>query len=133
MTSKIESLKAKRDQITAQIQAAEARLRAGQKKQDDRVKVLVGAAVLEHVKQGGGMALTPTNLIALMQEFLQRPAERAAVLGDDGQGSEALRRLIGALRPHEVTCPACGDVGVTHTGLCEQCSQSPEHMPQPDC
>ena len=32
MTSKIDSLKAKRDQITAQIQAAEARLRAGDRK-----------------------------------------------------------------------------------------------------
>lgn len=131
MSNKIEDLKAKRDQLTARIQREEARLKANQTKADNRVKVLVGAAVLEHVKQGGRM--TPSLLIELMQGFLRRPAERAAVLGDDGQGSDALRRLMGVQHPYEVTCPTCGYVGVTHTGLCEHCSQSPEHMPQPDC
>lgn len=93
MTSKIDSLKAKRDQITAQIQAAEARLRAGQKKADDRVKVLVGAAILEQIKRGGVLSLP--QLLEVMQGFLERPGEREAVLGKDGQGSESLRRLAG--------------------------------------
>ena len=92
MTSKIESLKAKRDQITAQIQAAEARLRAGQKKQDDRVKVLVGAAILEQVKRN---QFQLDDLLGVMDGFLARPGERTAVLGDDGRGSEALHRVIG--------------------------------------
>jgi len=91
MTSKIESLKAKRDQIAAQIQAAEARLRAGQKKQDDRVKVLVGAAILEEVKAGRFQLV---DLLGVLDQFLARPAERQAVLGGDGQGSEALKRII---------------------------------------
>lgn len=92
MTEKIQSLKAKRDQITAQIQAAEARLRAGQKKQDDRVKVLVGAAILEEVKAGRFQLV---DLLGVLDRFLARPAERTAVLGDQRQGSEALRRLVG--------------------------------------
>lgn len=92
MTSKIDSLKAKRDQIAAQIQAAEARLRAGQKKADDRVKVLVGAAILEEVKAGRFQLV---DLLGVLDQFLARPGERDAVLGKDGQGSESLRRLAG--------------------------------------
>ena len=92
MTSKIESLKAKRDQIAAQIQAAEARLRAGQKKQDDRVKVLVGAAILEEVKAGRFQLV---DLLGVMDGFLARPSEREAVLGEDGKGSASFRRLTG--------------------------------------
>ncbi len=93
MTEKIDNLRAKRDQLNAQIQAAEARLRAGQTKADNRVKVLVGAAVLEQVKRGGVLSLP--QLLEVMQGFLERPSEREAVLGKDGQGSEALRRLAG--------------------------------------
>lgn len=65
------------------------------KKEDDRVKVLVGAAVLHSTQQGhppdlsGGRAA----VLALMDDFLSRPAERLAVLGEDGRGSDALRRL----------------------------------------
>jgi hypothetical protein len=86
----LDTLKQKRDQLNARIQKAEARMRAGQKKEDDRVKVLVGAALLDQVKrEGDGYA----ELIALMDKFLARPGERTAVLGENGQGSEALRRL----------------------------------------
>ena len=66
----------------------------GSKKEDDRVKVLVGAAVLYAVQQGhppdlsGGRAA----VLALMDDFLSRPAERLAVLGEDGQGSAAFNR-----------------------------------------
>lgn len=65
------------------------------KREDDRVKVLVGAAVLNSIQQGhppdlsGGRAA----VLALMDDFLSRPAERLAVLGEDGKGSAALRRL----------------------------------------
>ena len=64
------------------------------KKEVDRVKVLVGAAVLYAVQQGhppdlsGGRAA----VLALMDEFLSRPAERLAVLGEDGLGSPAFHR-----------------------------------------
>ena len=68
---------------------------AVRKKEDDRVKVLLGAAVLHSTQQGhppdlsGGRAA----ILALMNDFLSRPAERLAVLGEDGKGSDALRRL----------------------------------------
>ena len=45
MTANLDDLKRKRDQLNARIQQAEARMRAGQKKAEDRVKVLVGAAI----------------------------------------------------------------------------------------
>jgi len=84
----LEGLKLKRDQLTARIQKAEARQRSTAKKADDRVKVLVGAALLNaHAK-------TPIpGLIDMLNAFLTRPAERLAVLGEDGKGSEAFRRL----------------------------------------
>lgn len=90
----LEELRRKRDQLTARIQAAEARLRAGQKKEDDRVKVLVGAALLDQLKrQGKTKALDLPGLLALLDGFLTRPGERQAVLGEDGKGSAALLRV----------------------------------------
>lgn len=67
-----------------------------QKRQDDRMKVLVGAAVLELLKTGHPVILPDhQTLLELMDQFLARPGERTAVLGDDGRGSEALHRVIG--------------------------------------
>lgn len=65
------------------------------KKEDDRVKVLVGAAVLFATQQGHPPDLSSGRraVLALMDDFLSRPAERLAVLGEDGRGSEALHRL----------------------------------------
>lgn len=91
MTDRLEELKRKRDQLNARIQAQEARLRAGQKKAEDRVKVLVGAAILEQVRANQFQLV---DLLGVMDRFLARPAERLAVLGEDGQGSDALRRII---------------------------------------
>ena len=87
----LEALKLKRDQLNARIQQAEARQRATAKKADDRVKVMVGAAVLNQQTR------TPEELpalLSLLDSFLTRPAERLAVLGEDGQGSEAFKRLV---------------------------------------
>lgn len=69
------------------------------KRADDRVKVLVGAAVLELLKSGRPVTL-PNNqaLLGLMSEFLIRPAEREAVLGDNN-GSDALHRCLGLVAP----------------------------------
>lgn len=88
--SDIEALKQKRDQLNARIQQAEARQRAAIKKEDDRVKVLVGAAVLHQQTQKPGAL---PALLSLLDGFLVRPRERLAVLGEDGKGSEALKRL----------------------------------------
>jgi len=86
----LDDLKQKRDQLNARIQQVEARERAQQKKADDKVKVLVGAALLDQIKRGGeGL----NDLLTLMDGFLSRPYERKAVLGEDGKGSEVLHRL----------------------------------------
>lgn len=64
------------------------------KREDDRVKVLVGAAVLNSIQHGHPLDLrNRAAMLALMDDFLSRPAERLAVLGEDGRGSDALRRL----------------------------------------
>ncbi len=96
MANDLEELKRKRDQLNARIQQSEARIKANTKKEDDRVKVLVGAATLDHLKRtaslpGGGL----NDLLSLMDGFLTRPTERTAVLGTDKRGSEALHRVIG--------------------------------------
>lgn len=63
------------------------------KRADDRVKVLVGAAVLFTIQQGHAVDLgDSTALLALMSAFLTRPQERDAVLGADGLGSPAFHR-----------------------------------------
>ena len=91
----IQALKLKRDQLTARIQKAEARQRSSEKKEDDRVKVLVGAAILDRVKRGETMPQNKAALLMVMDGFLARPGERVAVLGNDGKGSAALHRLTG--------------------------------------
>ncbi len=87
----LEALKLKRDQLNARIQQAEARQRATAKKADDRVKVLIGAAFLNEASHG---RFQSSDLLGVMNQFLARPAERLAVLGEDGQGSEAFKRLV---------------------------------------
>lgn len=65
------------------------------KKEDDRVKVITGAAVLELLRTGQSVSLPDHQaLIELLDEFLIRPSDREAVLWD-GSGSEALRRCLG--------------------------------------
>ena len=94
MSTKIEDLKTKRDQLNAKIQAAEARARAVDKKAQDRIKVLVGAAVLESIKNGHPLRIQGKgDLLKMMQEFLTRRIERDAVLGEAGDGSDTLHRL----------------------------------------
>ena len=63
------------------------------KKEDDRVKVLVGAAVLFSLQQGHPLELKDrAAVLQLMSDFLTRPQERLAVLGEDGRGSAAFHR-----------------------------------------
>lgn len=94
MANDLEELKRKRAQLDARIQQSEARIKANTKQQDDRVKILVGAAMLDHLKRKASLPGGELNdLLSLMNGFLSRPAERRAVLGDDQQGSEALHRL----------------------------------------
>ena len=70
--------------------------RAAEKKADDRVKVLVGAFVAGELAAGRRVALGDAGaLLAALDGWLVRPAERLAVLGSDGTGSPALRRVLG--------------------------------------
>ena len=63
------------------------------KKEDDRVKILVGAAVLNSIQRGHPLELKDrAAVLALMDNFLTRPQERDAVLGADGLGSAAFHR-----------------------------------------
>lgn len=72
-----------------------------QKRQDDRVKILVGAAVLDLLKTGQPVSLPDTQaLLEMMDQFLIRPSDRGAVLGA-GSGSEALHRCLGLAAPSE--------------------------------
>ena len=65
------------------------------KKADDRCKVLVGAYVAHELDAGRPVALGDRSaLLAALDGWLVCPGERLAVLGDDGQGSAALRRII---------------------------------------
>lgn len=94
MTTKIEELKIKRDQLNARIQKAEARAKQAEKKQADRIKVLVGAAVLDSIKNGQIITLQgPDDLLKMMDSFLSRQTEREVVMGDGGSGSEMLHSL----------------------------------------
>lgn len=80
----------------AQLLEQHLRLKAAgvSKREDDRVKVLVGAAVLFSLQQGHPPDLkNRAAVLALMDDFLSRPSERLAVLGEDERGSDALRRL----------------------------------------
>lgn len=66
------------------------------KRADDRVKVLAGAWVAAELAAGRTVALDdPSALLASLEAWLVRPGERDAVLGADGQGSEAFRRVLG--------------------------------------
>lgn len=66
------------------------------KRADDRVKVLAGAYVASELAAGRQVALGDAGaLLVALDRWLVRPAERLAVLGSDGTGSPALRRVLG--------------------------------------
>lgn len=67
------------------------------KRQNDRCKVLVGAFVGASLSVGRSVILSDQRgLLNALSTFLVRPAEREAVLGEYGNGSEAFHRVFGA-------------------------------------
>ena len=92
MTDDVEELIRKRDQIDARIQQKLARRKANTKQEDDRVKVITGAWLASEATSGRADA---SAVLAGLNSFLTRPSERKALLGDDGRGSEAFRRVFG--------------------------------------
>ncbi len=70
--------------------------RVAEKRADDRIKVLIGAYVAGELAAGRRVALyDAAELLAALDGWLTRPGERDAVLGSDGHGSEAFRRVLG--------------------------------------
>lgn len=70
------------------------------KKEDDRVKVVCGAWLGSEIASGRAVAVhTPHDLLRGLDSFLVRPGERLAILGEDGRGSPAFRRVFGPDHP----------------------------------
>ncbi len=101
MSKNLEDMKKKREQLDARIAQAESRLRAQKSKEETTVKVLVGSAVLNAIKNGNKSEATLNWLVGNLQSFLTRDRDRAAVLGSDGAGSEAFKRLSQKEKPVE--------------------------------
>jgi|LSQX01.1.fsa_nt_gb large subunit ribosomal protein L7/L12 len=65
------------------------------KRADDRIKILIGAAAIESLKRGHAINWrNKESVLAELDVFLSRPAEREAVLAEDGAGSEAFHRVF---------------------------------------
>ena len=82
----LEKARAKRNQEAA-------RTRALLKREDDRLKVLVGAAILQQCRMG---LREPLEVMAMMETFLERAREREFVLGavEGGTGSGVFWRNV---------------------------------------
>ena len=66
------------------------------KKEDDRVKVIAGAWLGAELKSWRSVvAHAPHDVLAALNDFLVRPSERLAILGEDGKGSAAFWRVFG--------------------------------------
>lgn len=92
MADDVEELMRKRAQLDARILQKLARRKANTKQEDDRVKVITGAWLASEVTSGRADA---SAVLAGLNGFLTRSSERKALLGDDGRGSEAFRRVFG--------------------------------------
>lgn len=68
----LEKLKAQRAKLEARIQAAEARLKGSERKQDTRRKILVGSYYLDKAHQEG----TLDELKKIMEAYLIRDSDR---------------------------------------------------------
>ncbi len=73
MTTKIELLRQKENQLKQQIADLEKRERQQQRKQDDRKRFLVGGVILQAVEQG---AMPQRELSLLLDKFIVAKHER---------------------------------------------------------
>lgn len=71
--SQLEKLKEQRDAINARIQAAEARGRVSERKQDTRRKILIGAYYLDQAEQNPDQW---SQLVKIMADYLTRDSDR---------------------------------------------------------
>ncbi len=105
MAVDIEDLKKKRDQLSARIQQAENRKKNSDSKEDNTVKILVGAAVLNSLKNSTNSEPGLSKLLATLDSFLTRDRDRKSVLGEAGTGSDAFKRLTQKTKPVVETEP----------------------------
>lgn len=75
VADRVESLRQKRAQIEAQLQAAEARQKEEQRKADTRRKVIAGALALEHMEKNKDSEFSRV-LGRLLDEYVTRPGDR---------------------------------------------------------
>lgn len=101
MSKNLEDMKKKREQLDARIAQAEARLRAQTSKEETTVKVLVGAAILNHLKNAESSEKTRIWLLKILGTFLTRDRDIRAVLGENAAGSDAFKRLTERLKPDD--------------------------------
>lgn len=101
MSKNLEDMKKKREQLDARIAQAEARLRAQTSKEETTVKVLVGAAILNHLKNAESSEKTRIWLLKILGTFLTRDRDIRAVLGENATGSDAFKRLTERLKTDE--------------------------------
>ena len=71
--SKLETLKAKKEQIEARIKNLESKEKARAKKDDTRRKILIGAMVMEQMAKN---ADAKSKVLASLDGFLTRPLDR---------------------------------------------------------
>lgn len=100
MSNKIERLKQRRAQLTAQIQNAEAKEKQRNRKDETRLKILVGAAILAKVDR--------TKLLNLLEGYYTRENDLKLIFGEDGKGSELFAALSKKTAPKTPPQPAQG-------------------------
>jgi len=71
---KLKKLEAQRAELTAKIQRVKAQTRERERKVETRKKILVGAAILEHMARG---AWPEERLMDLLDGYLERNQDRA--------------------------------------------------------
>lgn len=107
ITDRVESLRQKRAQIDAQLQAAEARQKEQARKADTRRKVIAGALAVEHMEKNKDSEFART-MRRLLDEYVTRPADRRLfpdlpLLGDQNAVAAAAQEVTGdTIHPNTV-------------------------------
>lgn len=78
MTTRLEQLQKKRDQLNARIQSEAAKLQAKKRKEDTRKKILIGAMISKAVEDGQVVMIhRPTDLLDMLDGYLTTKRDRA--------------------------------------------------------
>lgn len=90
MTTRLEQLQKKRDQLNARIQSESAKLQAKHRKEDTRKKILIGAMIAKAVEDGEVVMIQqPTDLTDMLDGYLTTKRDRALFgLQDDYTGDK---------------------------------------------